>query len=219
MSTATLNNAKEATQTSTDRCFCAAAGTWMESIGRHAIRYGLVLVLVWIGAMKFTAYEAEGISGLVANSPLLSWAYQVFSTRQFSAFIGVTELCIAGLIALRPLSPRASAAGGALAVGMFLTTLSFLVSTPDVVEPSVGVPGLSVLPNIARGVDHAGPPFEIESMGEPQVDGRFAVQSLGPQDGQQKRRLDVEHLDGRVELIAVQVGIHSGSLCEWKTVS
>ena len=37
----------------------------IESIGGHAIRYGLVLVLLWIGAMKFTAYEAAGISGLV----------------------------------------------------------------------------------------------------------------------------------------------------------
>jgi uncharacterized membrane protein YkgB len=28
----------------------------------------LVLVLLWIGGMKFTAYEAEGIRPLVANS-------------------------------------------------------------------------------------------------------------------------------------------------------
>jgi len=40
----------------------------LERIGAHALRYGLVLVLVWIGAMKFTAYEAEAIQGLVANS-------------------------------------------------------------------------------------------------------------------------------------------------------
>lgn len=30
-----------------------------EELGRFLIRYGLVLVLGWIGAMKFTAYEAE----------------------------------------------------------------------------------------------------------------------------------------------------------------
>jgi hypothetical protein len=42
----------------------------MEDVGGHSVRYGLVLVLLWIGGMKFTAYEAAGISGFVANSPL-----------------------------------------------------------------------------------------------------------------------------------------------------
>ena len=118
----------------------------IEAIGRHSARYGLVLVLLWIGAMKFTAYEAEGVSGFVANSPLMSWAYQVLSTRQFAALLGVSELLIAGLIAARPFSPKASAVGSLLAGGMFLTTLSLLFSTPGVAEPSLGFPALSVLP-------------------------------------------------------------------------
>ena len=37
------------------------------------LRYGLVLVLVWIGAMKATNYEATNIERLIAHSPLLSW--------------------------------------------------------------------------------------------------------------------------------------------------
>ena len=49
--------------------------------------------------------------------------------------------------AARPFSPRASALGSALAVGMFLTTLSFLVTTPGVWEPSAGgFPALSGKP-------------------------------------------------------------------------
>src|SRR5262245_58769452 len=80
------------------------AGHWAERIetaGRQSIRYGLVLVLLWIGGMKFTAYEAEGISGFVSNSPLMSWAYQVFSKGQFSAILGAVELLTAVLIAAR----------------------------------------------------------------------------------------------------------------------
>lgn len=120
---------------------------WMESIGQHTIRYGLVVVLLWIGAMKFTAYEAEAISGFVANSPLMSWAYSLFSVRGFSAFLGVVEIALGLLIAARPLSPRAAAAGAALAIGMFATTLSFLVTTPGVWEASAGgFPALSALP-------------------------------------------------------------------------
>jgi uncharacterized membrane protein YkgB len=118
----------------------------IEAVGRHSIRYGLVFVLLWIGAMKFTAYEAEGITGLVSNSPLMSWAYQLLSVRQFSSLIGVTELLIAAMIAARPLAPKLSAIGSALAVGMFLTTLSFLFSTPGVIEPSLGFPAISVMP-------------------------------------------------------------------------
>lgn len=118
----------------------------LESAGRHSLRYGLVLVLLWIGGMKFTAYEAEGIAGLVANSPLMSWAYQLLGTRPFSAAVGIAELFIAVLIAARPYSARLSALGSLLAIGMFLTTLSFMFSTPGVVEPSLGFPILSVVP-------------------------------------------------------------------------
>lgn len=115
--------------------------------GRIATRYGLVVVLLWIGGMKFTAYEANAISGFVANSPLMSWAYSLFSVQAFSAVLGITEILIALLIAARPVSARAAALGSALAVGMFLTTLSFLLTTPGVWESTVGgFPALSVVP-------------------------------------------------------------------------
>jgi uncharacterized membrane protein YkgB len=119
----------------------------LEAVGRHAVRYGLVLVLLWIGSMKFTAYEAAGISGFVSNSPLMSWAYSLFSIQGFSALLGVTEIAVALLIAARPLSARVSLVGSAAAVGMFLTTLSFLLTTPGVWEASAGgFPALSVVP-------------------------------------------------------------------------
>ena len=142
MSVTTLSRSVSTTD-STARSVSAAT---IEEIGRHSIRYGLVAVMVWIGAMKFTAYEAEGISGLVSNSPLMAWVYQVFSVRQFGILLGGAELLIAGLIAVRPFSAKASAVGSALAVGMFATTLSFLFTTPGVVEASLGFPALSVMP-------------------------------------------------------------------------
>src|SRR5262245_28832041 len=114
----------------------------LEAVGQHSVRYGLVLVLLWIGGMKFTAYEADGISGFVSNSPLMFWAYQLFSKGQFSAILGIVELLTAVLIAARPFSARLSAVGSALAVGMFLTTLSLLFSTTGVIEPSLGFPAL-----------------------------------------------------------------------------
>jgi uncharacterized membrane protein YkgB len=119
----------------------------LEAVGRQTVRYSLVLVLFWIGGMKFTAYEAEGISGFVSNSPLMSWAYSVFSIRAFSSLLGITEVVVGLLIAARPLSARAALVGSAGAVGMFLTTLSFLATTPGVWEVSAGgFPALSVVP-------------------------------------------------------------------------
>src|ERR1700756_3129180 len=124
-----------------------AMSSQVEAGGRELARYGLVVIVGWIGLMKFTAYEAEGISLFVAHSPLMSWVYGFMSVRGFSAVLGVVEVAIALLIAARPCSPRASALGSALAVGMFLTTLSFLVTTPGVWEASAGgFPALSALP-------------------------------------------------------------------------
>ena len=119
----------------------------VQAVGRELARYGLVVVVGWIGLMKFTEYEAEGIRLYVTNSPLMSWVYGLMSVRGFSAMLGVVEVTTALLIAARPFSPRVSALGSALAVGMFLTTLSFLVTTPGVWAPSLGgFPALSAVP-------------------------------------------------------------------------
>ena len=66
-----------------------------KKVGEFLIRYGLVLVLGWIGAMKFTAYEAAGIRTLVETSPLMSWMYKVFSLQTTSNIIGVAEITAA----------------------------------------------------------------------------------------------------------------------------
>jgi uncharacterized membrane protein YkgB len=119
----------------------------VEAAGRQLARYGLVVVVAWIGLMKFTAYESEGISTYVANSPVMSWVYGFMSHRGFSAVLGVVELSVAILIAVRPFSPRACVVGSALGCIMFLTTLSFLVTTPGVWAPSAGgFPALSGFP-------------------------------------------------------------------------
>jgi uncharacterized membrane protein YkgB len=77
----------------------------------------------------------------------MSWAYSLFSIQGFSALLGVAEIAIALLIAARPLSARAALIGSASAIGMFLTTLSFLLTTPGVWEASAGgFPALSVVP-------------------------------------------------------------------------
>ncbi|CAM3134494.1 hypothetical protein BST27_18250 [Mycobacterium intermedium] len=101
-------------------------------------RYGLVIVLVWFGAMKFTHYESDGISHWVANSPLLSGFYNVMSIDAFGRLNGSIELITAALLAVKPWFPKASVVGGVFASMFFLTTLSFMITTPGVGEASAG---------------------------------------------------------------------------------
>jgi len=122
------------------------AANTLENVGGKIIRYGLVVILLWVGALKFTAYEAEGIQGLVANSPLMSWMYSVMSVRSAAALIGVTEIILGLLIATRPFAPKLSAIGSIGAIIVFLITLSFALSTPGVWQPGYGFPFPSPMP-------------------------------------------------------------------------
>jgi reactive chlorine resistance protein C len=99
-----------------------------DTLARLAARY----------AMKFTYYESHGISPLVANSPLLSWIYHVISIDTFGAMLGTAELITAVLLAVKPWAPRVSVLGGALASLFFVGTLSFMVTTPGIGEPTAG---------------------------------------------------------------------------------
>ena len=106
----------------------------------------LVVIYAWFGGMKFTAYEAQGLTGLVGNSPFLSWAYSLFSERLFSGLLGILELSIGALIAARLVSPKYSLVGGLLSAGLFVTTLSFMVTTPGAIVSELGFPAISVAP-------------------------------------------------------------------------
>ncbi|MDQ2733153.1 MAG: DUF417 family protein [Armatimonadota bacterium] len=121
-------------------------GRKLEAYGAAVLRYGLVIILLWVGALKFTAYEAEGIKPLVTHSPLISWGYHLMTERTFAMLIGVIEITFGVLIATRPFAPLVSALGSLGAVLMFLTTLSFLLTTPGVWQTGYGFPYPSPMP-------------------------------------------------------------------------
>lgn len=118
----------------------------LQDTGTNLLRYGLVLIFLWFGLMKFTAYEAEGIAPLVMNSPLLSWAFAAFGKQGVSNVIGCIEIAVGVLIAMRTWSAKASFIGSAGAAVTFLITLTFLFSTPGVLEKGLGFPFLSGMP-------------------------------------------------------------------------
>jgi len=114
----------------------------LETLGAWIMRYGLVMVFLLIGFLKFTAAEAAGIQPLVVHSPLMSWMYTVLSVQDVSNLIGVIEIAIAVLLALRPISAKASFVGSVGSVVTFLLTTSFLLSTPGAIQVSHGLPVL-----------------------------------------------------------------------------
>lgn len=134
----------------------------LDRFGMGLMRLGLVVVLCWIGGLKFADYEAEGIVPLVANSPLMSFFYhsapdyrqyvnkegeavaahqqwhQLNGTYKFSHGLGIVIVLIGVLIATYPVLPQVSAVGSFLLILMSLTTLSFLITTPEVWVPALG---------------------------------------------------------------------------------
>jgi uncharacterized membrane protein YkgB len=55
----------------------------IERLGFFFLRFGLVIAIGWIAAMKVTEYEAKGIEPLIAHSPLLSWGYSIWTVSPF----------------------------------------------------------------------------------------------------------------------------------------
>lgn len=103
---------------------------------------GIILVMAWIGAMKFTQIEADGIEGLMSTSPLFSWVYAIFSVLHGSYFIGVIELIAVLGILLASWSRTAYVLGLAVAALTFAATQTFIITLPAY-ETSLGFPVLT----------------------------------------------------------------------------
>ncbi|MBA3659429.1 MAG: DUF417 family protein [Gemmatimonadales bacterium] len=121
-------------------------GRSLENLGEKVLRYGLVAILLWVGALKFTEYETMGIKPLVENSPLTAWAVQALGLKTLSALIGTVEIVLGLMIASRSFSPKVSAYGSMGAIVMLLITLSFVLTTPGIWQMGYGFPFPSPMP-------------------------------------------------------------------------
>lgn len=92
--------------------------------------FPVVLVLLWIGGMKFTAIEAQGIEDLVRSSPLMWWMYSIWSVQTTSNIIGVYDLVAVSLLILSLQFKRLVLPSIAMAGAVMLTTQTFLFTWP-----------------------------------------------------------------------------------------
>ncbi|WP_308909847.1 DUF417 family protein [Pseudokordiimonas caeni] len=117
--------------------------TGYERAGRGFMLGGLLLVLVWIGGMKFTAPEAAGIAPLLSTSPIFNWWLSPnFSEQGASCVIGVLELITALLLTATWWNKGLFRLGLLGCAATFVATLTFLISF-DPAWTKAGFPFLS----------------------------------------------------------------------------
>lgn len=134
----------------------------LDRFGMTVTRIGLIVVLLWIGALKVTPYEADGIVPFVANSPFMSFLlkdpghykshmnpegalvsanrqwHQANGTYTFAIGLGSVIVLYGVMLSLHPWWPEVAALGSFLVFTMSLVTLSFLVTTPESWVPALG---------------------------------------------------------------------------------
>ena len=127
----------------------------LDQFGKKAVRFGIVIVFLWIGGLKFFTYEADGIVPFVATSPFMSFFYHHpeeykkhvnkegefipanhqwnvdNNTYGFADGLGVVLVALGVLIALYKVAPLPSMIASILVFIMTLGTLSFLITTPE----------------------------------------------------------------------------------------
>ncbi|MDN3675703.1 DUF417 family protein [Flavobacterium branchiarum] len=94
--------------------------------------FGTVIILLWVGLFKFTAVEADAIKGLVENHFAMGWMYKVMSVQQVSNIIGVFEVVTGIGLALSFFNKKIAMYSALASMVIFVTTLSFLFTTPGV---------------------------------------------------------------------------------------
>lgn len=133
-----------------------------DKLGVHLIRLSIAIVFIWIGLLKFVPFEADSITPMVAQSPLMSFFYnhpteykehmtkegqlvpeqrawqQQNNTYGYSNGLGTVELTIAFLLLLNPVSRKAGLVGGLMAFFTPFVTMSFLITTPEAWVPALG---------------------------------------------------------------------------------
>lgn len=134
----------------------------LDRFGKKAVRFGIVIVFLWIGGLKFFTYEADGIVPFVANSPFMSFFYhhpedykthmnkegelvpanhqwhESNNTYGFSEGLGIFLVTLAVFVALHKVAPLPSMLASLLIAILTLGTLSFLVTTPESWVPPLG---------------------------------------------------------------------------------
>ena len=117
-------------------------GLRRDALAITVLRWAMVLIFIWFGAMKFAAYEQEGVATIARDDWAFGWLYPLLGVAGAAIVIGIIELSTAAMLALGQRIALASLIGGIMGVITFCITLSFMLSAPAVWQDVYGPPAL-----------------------------------------------------------------------------
>ena len=116
----------------------------LKNISRFILRYGLGIVLIWLGFLKFKDSEAEYTHQLISGG-YLSWILKYVLPSALNHIIAYMQIITGLLVMLKLISRKLAFWGGVIALLIFVFSLSMLVSSQVVWQSGYGFPELSLL--------------------------------------------------------------------------
>jgi len=114
-----------------------------KTLGQFIFRYGLGLVFIWMGVLKFKNSEADYLKEILQNSSLFSWMLKYVTAYTFTLIVAYLQIGIGLLIVLKPVSRKLSMIGGLLALVVLGLSVLTLFTSGYVWQTGYGFPELS----------------------------------------------------------------------------
>jgi len=112
-------------------------------ISQSLFRYGLGIILIWLGIMKFKNVEALHIQQAMAQTVLFKWMLKYITIYAFSQIIAWIQILAGVLIMLKPVSSKLSRWGATLGMIIFLAGILVFFTSSIVWQTGYGFPELS----------------------------------------------------------------------------
>nr|WP_321454108.1 DUF417 family protein [uncultured Carboxylicivirga sp.] len=116
-----------------------------KAISQFIFRYGLALVFIWLGVLKFKNSEADYLKDILQNSSLFSWMLKYVTSYTFALLIAYLQIAIGILLAIKPVAKKLSLIGGFFAVLVLGISVLTLFTSGYVWQTGYGFPELSKL--------------------------------------------------------------------------
>lgn len=114
-----------------------------QQVAQFILRYGLGVVLIWLGLMKFKNSEALQIEQAMTQTVLFAWLLKYLTVYALSMVIAWIQIVAGILLMLRPVSRKLSTWGGAMAMVIFLAGILVFFTSGLVWQTGYGFPELS----------------------------------------------------------------------------
>lgn len=114
-----------------------------DGMATFLLRYGLAIVLIWLGITKLRNFEQDNIRHLIENSALLTWMFKYVATSTVISIIAYGQIVCGVMIGLKPLSDKVAFWGSLIIVIGCIVSVSFVFSSDMVWHPSFRFPELS----------------------------------------------------------------------------